>query len=81
MSFENQQLLKNANDQLLRLVQQLHDLEECRDDMTEEEFNESKEDTKEQLRFETEPIAFQFLYTNLEFVLPFWPNGVRHKST
>jgi hypothetical protein len=51
MSVENQLLLKNANDQLLRLVQQLRDLEECRDDMTEEEFNESKEDTKEQLRF------------------------------
>jgi hypothetical protein len=58
MSFENQLLLKNANDQLLRLVQQLRDLEECRDDMTEEEFNESKEDTKEQLRFEIKVISF-----------------------
>ncbi len=58
MSFENQLLLKNANDQLLRLVQQLRDLEECRDDMTEEEFNESKEDTKEQLRFGIKVISF-----------------------
>jgi hypothetical protein len=67
MSVENQLLLKNANDQLIRLVQQLRDLEECRDDMTEEEFNESKEDTKEQLRF---AIISQRLYAILTFPLP-----------
>ena len=37
--------------QLLRLVQQLRDLDECKEDMTEEEYNESKEDTREQLRY------------------------------
>lgn len=49
--FEDQMLLKNVQDQLGRLVQQIKDLEECRDDLTEEEYTETKEDTKEQLRY------------------------------
>ena len=48
---ENKLLLKNVNDQLSRLVQQMKDLEECREDLTEDEYNETKEETKEQLRY------------------------------
>jgi hypothetical protein len=46
---EDNLLVKNVNDQLCRLVQQIHDLEECKEDMTEDEYNESKDDTREQL--------------------------------
>ncbi|XP_003247066.1 protein LZIC [Acyrthosiphon pisum] len=50
MSDENQMLRENLEAQLERLVQQLSDLEECRSDMTDDEYNESKEDTVEQLK-------------------------------
>ena len=46
---EEKLLLKNVNDQLSRLVQQIQDLEECKEDMTDEEYKESKDDTREQL--------------------------------
>jgi hypothetical protein len=49
-SSEDQMLLKNVTDQLSRLVQEIQDLEECRDEMTEQEYVEAKEDSKEQLR-------------------------------
>ena len=48
---EDQMLLKNVTDQLSRLVQEIQDLEECRDEMTEQEYVEAKEDSKEQLRW------------------------------
>uniref|UniRef100_A0A2S2NID9 Protein LZIC n=1 Tax=Schizaphis graminum TaxID=13262 RepID=A0A2S2NID9_SCHGA len=50
MSDENEMLRENLQAQLERLVQQLSDLEECRSDMTDDEYNESKEDTVEQLK-------------------------------
>ena len=46
---EDKLLLKNVNDQLCRLVQQIQDLEECKEDMTEDEYKEAKDDTREQL--------------------------------
>ena len=46
---EDKLLLKNVNDQLCRLVQQIQDLEECKEDMTDDEYKESKDDTREQL--------------------------------
>ncbi|XP_025411236.1 protein LZIC-like [Sipha flava] len=49
MSDENEMLRKNLEAQLERLVQQLCDLEECRSEMTDDEYKESKEDTEEQL--------------------------------
>lgn len=50
MSDENEMLKENLEAQLERLVQQLSDLEECRTDMTDDEYNELKEDTIEQLK-------------------------------
>ncbi|XP_050436584.1 protein LZIC-like [Adelges cooleyi] len=47
---ENAMLKENLEAQLDRLVQQLSDLEENRHDLTEEEYNECKEDTVEQLK-------------------------------
>ncbi|XP_050523274.1 protein LZIC-like [Daktulosphaira vitifoliae] len=47
---ENSLLRENLEAQLDRLVQQLSDLEECRNDLTDEEYNETKEDTVEQLK-------------------------------
>ncbi|VVC27641.1 Beta-catenin-interacting ICAT [Cinara cedri] len=50
MSDENEILKENLEFQLERLVQQLSDLEESKDVFTDEEYNESKEDTVEQLK-------------------------------
>lgn len=47
---ETERLKKNLEEQLDRLVQQLEDLEGCRDEMTNEEYEETKEETMEQLR-------------------------------
>ncbi|KAK2581611.1 hypothetical protein KPH14_002115 [Odynerus spinipes] len=47
---ETERLKKNLEEQLDRLVQQLEDLEECRDEMPNEEYEEAKEETMEQLR-------------------------------
>lgn len=47
---ETERLKQNLEEQLDRLVQQLEDLEESRDEMTSEEYEEAKEETMEQLR-------------------------------
>ncbi|KAF7994883.1 hypothetical protein HCN44_004355 [Aphidius gifuensis] len=47
---ETQRLRQNLEEQLERLVQQLEDLEECRDELDASEYEETKEDTMEQLR-------------------------------
>lgn len=50
MSKENVKLKQNLEDQLKRLVQQLADLEECKNDFDEGEYESSKLDTIEQLK-------------------------------
>ncbi|XP_025194014.1 protein LZIC-like [Melanaphis sacchari] len=50
MSDENKMLRENLEAQLDRLVQELSDIDECRSDMTDDEYNESKEDIVEQLK-------------------------------
>lgn len=47
---ETEKLKKNLEAQLDRLVQQLEDLEECRNEIEEDEYNETKLETMEQLR-------------------------------
>lgn len=47
---ETEKLKKNLEEQLERLVQQLADLEECRDDLEEDEFEETKAETLDQLK-------------------------------
>ena len=42
-------LTKNINDQLERLLSQLSDLEELKDDLTDEEYADMKKDTLEQI--------------------------------
>lgn len=49
-SAETEKLKKNLNDQLERLVQQLQDLEECRDDLDDDEYEETKKETLDQLQ-------------------------------
>ena len=49
-SAETEKLKKNLNDQLERLVQQLQDLEECKDDLDEDEYEETKRETLDQLQ-------------------------------
>ncbi|CAD5121772.1 DgyrCDS10249 [Dimorphilus gyrociliatus] len=46
---ETAKLQKNIEDQLDRLMQQLVDLEECRDELEEEEYNETRSETIDQL--------------------------------
>uniref|UniRef100_A0A8D8YPG9 Protein LZIC n=1 Tax=Cacopsylla melanoneura TaxID=428564 RepID=A0A8D8YPG9_9HEMI len=50
MSKENVKLKQNLEDQLKRLVHQLADLEECKDDLDTDEYECSKRDTLEQLK-------------------------------
>ncbi|XP_068599497.1 protein LZIC [Brachionichthys hirsutus] len=47
---ETVKLRRNMEEQLDRLMQQLQDLEECRDDLDEEEYEETKNETLEQLK-------------------------------
>lgn len=47
---ETEKLKQNLDDQLDRLMQQLIDLDECKDDLDEEEYNETKAETIEQLK-------------------------------
>ncbi|XP_015592316.1 protein LZIC [Cephus cinctus] len=47
---ETDRLKKNLEEQLDRLVQQLEDLEECRDELDTSEYDETKAETMEQLR-------------------------------
>lgn len=47
---ETEKLKQNLEAQLERLVQQLADLEECRDELDADEYEETKEETMEQLR-------------------------------
>ena len=47
---ETDQLIQQAQDQLHRLVGQLHDLEELKDDLDEDEYANTKQDTLEQMR-------------------------------
>ncbi|KAF5287744.1 hypothetical protein FQA39_LY15764 [Lamprigera yunnana] len=47
---ETEKLKTNLENQLERLVQQLADLEECREDLTSAEYQETKSDTIEQLK-------------------------------
>ncbi|XP_017771084.1 PREDICTED: protein LZIC-like [Nicrophorus vespilloides] len=47
---ETEKLKHNLECQLDRLVEQLQDLENCRDELDSEEYNETKEDTMEQLK-------------------------------
>ncbi|KAG8224375.1 hypothetical protein J437_LFUL005196 [Ladona fulva] len=47
---ETEKLKQNLESQLDRLVQQLSDLEACKDEMTSEEYEESREETIEQLK-------------------------------
>ncbi|XP_006785598.1 protein LZIC [Neolamprologus brichardi] len=46
---ETGKLRQNMEEQLDRLMQQLQDLEECREDLDEEEYEETKKETLEQL--------------------------------
>ncbi|RVE70466.1 hypothetical protein OJAV_G00064280 [Oryzias javanicus] len=46
---ETGKLKQNMEEQLDRLMQQLQDLEECREDLDEEEYEETKKETLEQL--------------------------------
>ncbi|XP_063227672.1 protein LZIC-like [Bacillus rossius redtenbacheri] len=48
--FETEKLIENMKSQLERLVQQLADLEECKDDLDEAEYEETKQDTLDQLQ-------------------------------
>ncbi|KAI5749524.1 hypothetical protein M8J76_008030 [Diaphorina citri] len=50
MSKENVKLKQNLEDQLKRLVHQLADLEECKDDLDGDEYENSRQDTLEQLK-------------------------------
>ncbi|XP_012257739.2 protein LZIC-like [Athalia rosae] len=47
---ETERLKKNLEEQLDRLVQQLEDLEECRSELEQSEYDETKAETMEQLR-------------------------------
>ncbi|KAK5645720.1 hypothetical protein RI129_004184 [Pyrocoelia pectoralis] len=47
---ETEKLKENLENQLHRLVEQLADIEECREDLTLAEYNETKTDTIEQLK-------------------------------
>ncbi|XP_074654780.1 protein LZIC-like [Tubulanus polymorphus] len=47
---ETSKLQQNLGEQLDRLMQQLTDLEECREDLDEDEYEETKKDTMEQLK-------------------------------
>uniref|UniRef100_A0A8D0C3C5 Leucine zipper and CTNNBIP1 domain containing n=1 Tax=Salvator merianae TaxID=96440 RepID=A0A8D0C3C5_SALMN len=47
---ETSKLKQNLEEQLDRLVQQLQDLEECKDDLDADEYEETKKETLEQLR-------------------------------
>jgi len=47
---ESERLQKNVEDQMNRLIQQLSDLDEMRDDMDETEYTSSRADTLEQMR-------------------------------
>nr|CAD7428254.1 unnamed protein product [Timema monikensis] len=47
---ETEKLRQNMESQLERLVQQLADLEECRDDLESNEYEETKQETMDQLR-------------------------------
>ncbi|XP_031554463.1 protein LZIC-like [Actinia tenebrosa] len=47
---ETHKLKKNLEDQLDRLVAQLTDLEECREDLDEDEYEETKKETLEQMK-------------------------------
>lgn len=49
MSKENVKLKQNLEDQLKRLVHQLADIEECKDDLDAQEYETSRQDTLEQL--------------------------------
>lgn len=49
-SQETSKLRHNLEEQLERLVQQLADLEECKDDFDEDEYEETKNETIEQLK-------------------------------
>ena len=49
-SAETEKLKQNLNDQLERLVQQLQDLEECREDLDDDEYEETKKETLDQLQ-------------------------------
>ena len=49
-SAETEKLKKNLNDQLERLMQQLQDLEECREDLDDDEYEETKKETLDQLQ-------------------------------
>lgn len=46
----NDTLIKNLQDQVERLVEQLKDLEECRNDLTPDEYTSMREDTVEQIK-------------------------------
>ncbi|XP_046424120.1 protein LZIC-like [Neodiprion fabricii] len=47
---ETERLRKNLEEQLDRLVQQLEDLEECRSELDEADYNETKAETMDQLK-------------------------------
>ncbi|KAF2880181.1 hypothetical protein ILUMI_25982 [Ignelater luminosus] len=47
---ENEKLKENLENQLDRLVEQLADLENCKDELDSAEYEETKEDTMEQLK-------------------------------
>lgn len=49
LSGQTEVLVKNLEDQMERLLQQLSDLEEFRSSMSDEEFNEMKQDTHDQI--------------------------------
>ncbi|XP_055325010.1 protein LZIC-like [Sitodiplosis mosellana] len=46
----NETIIKNLENQLQRLVQQSADLEECKNDLTEEEYESMKDETLEQIK-------------------------------
>ncbi|XP_067951073.1 protein LZIC-like [Watersipora subatra] len=71
---ETEKLKKNLEEQLERLVQQLADLEECRDDLDDEEFEETKAETLDQLQ-EFKSSLDKMLAGNLSLVDDF--NGMQ----
>jgi len=54
---ETGKLVQNMEEQLDRLMQQLSDLEECKDDLEQEEYDETKNETVEQLKEFQENLA------------------------
>jgi hypothetical protein len=56
---ETQRLKLNVQDQLNRLLQQLTDLEELRDELDDEEYTETRRDTLEQMEVRSRALVHE----------------------